>query len=303
MRHVTLMLEYFHPWPNSAGFYVARDNGWFAELGIDLEIRTVDPGRGDSLAYLARSEVDFAVFPSNRLLVRREAGEPLVALAAVNQRGLETMRTTKRSGIRRLSDLAGRRIAFNPTPRGVAMVRALLASDGGDPDDFIPVDAGTRELDPGRDFEGVADATYGSYWAWDNLLSGSDPAEEVTWRVDDALDLRYHSYLLGSRSDGVAVEPGLIEDFLAVAGRGFALAAADHEIAARVYERITPYFPAHVIRRSIAEIAPTWFHDGRWGVIRPELLGPYAEWLHGNGILLDPQSWRTATLDGLPVPS
>jgi NitT/TauT family transport system substrate-binding protein len=294
MKHVTLALEYFHPWPNAAGFYFARSRGWYAEAGVDLEIRTVDPGRGDTLEHLLRGDVDLGVFPSNRLLVRREAGQPLRAVAAVNQRGLETLRTRSDSGIRRLRDLQGKRIAYNPTPRGTAMVRSLIASDGGDPDDYTIVDAGVRELDPATGFDGLADATYGSYWAWDNLLTTHPPEAELTWRVDEALGLRYHSYLLGGRDDGILGDESLLEAFLAVTARGFSSAATQQDEAAAVFERVTPYFPGAVIRRSLAEIAPTWFSEGVWGVIRDDLIGPYSAWLQSHGILHDPDVWRDA---------
>jgi len=277
VQTVTLALEYFHPWPNSAGFYVARERGWYADAGIDLELRVVDPGRGDALAYLQRGTVDLGIFPSNRLLVRREAGENLVAIAAINQRGLETVRTRADSGIRRLRDLEGRRIAYNPTPRGTAIVRSLIASDGGDPNNYIAVDAGPRELDPANGFDGLADATFGSYWAWDNLLTS----------------------LPGTQGDRAAREHNLLADFLAVTARGFESAASDQEHAAEVFERVTPYFPPSAIRRSIAAIAPTWFWDGTWGDIRDELVGPYAEWLGVNGILREPARWRDAIA---PIP-
>jgi NitT/TauT family transport system substrate-binding protein len=294
VRRVTLVLEYFHPWPNSAGFYFARSRGWFADAGLDLEIRTVDPGRGDTLDYLAREEAHFGVFPSNRLLVRRERGECLLGVAAVNQRGLETLRVLASSGIERLRDLEGKRIAYNPTPRGHAIVRSLIASDGGDPDNYIPVDAGARELDPATGFGGLADATYGSYWAWDNLLTSLPPSQERVWRVDEALGLEYHSYLLGLREHLATDDPGLVSTFLAVAERGFVAAAAEQEEAAGVFERVTPYFPTAVIRRSLEEVAPTWFHEGRWGVIREELLAPYAGWMVEHGILSDGGIWRGA---------
>ncbi|MFT4123259.1 MAG: ABC transporter substrate-binding protein [Microbacteriaceae bacterium] len=291
---VTLVQEYFHPWPNSAGFHLARARGWYAELGIDLELRTPDPGRGDGLGYLARAEADLAVVPSNRLLVRREAGEPLVAIAAVNQRGLETLRTRRDSGIERLGQLQGRRVALNPTPRGLAIVRALIASDGGDPADFVVVDAGARELDPADGFGGRADASFGSYWAWDVLLSALPPEQERSWRVDDALGLRYHSYLLAAREERVERDRALLEDLLAVTERGFRAAAAEPDAAAAVLERVIPYFPERVIRRSLAAIAPTWAHEGRWGAIRAELVGPYARWLADAGILRSPERWPEA---------
>jgi putative hydroxymethylpyrimidine transport system substrate-binding protein len=294
VQKLSLALEYFHPWPNSAGFYVARERGWYAQAGIDLELRVVDHGRGDALAHLDRGDVDLGIFPSNRLLVRREAGQDLVAVAAINQRGLETVRTRRDSGITRLRDLEGRRIAYNPTPRGTAVVRSLIAGDGGDPDNYIVVDAGVRELDPADEFGGIADATFGSYWAWDNLLTAFPAESETVWKVDEALGLEYHSYLLGGRGDFATRNRELVATFLAVTARGFAAAAEDQEHAALVFERVTPYFSPSVLRRSIAAIAPTWFDGTKWGVVRDELVGPYAHWLASHGILHAPGEWPGA---------
>ena len=292
VRTVSLALEYFHPWPNSAGFYVARDRGWYRDVGIDLEIRTVDPGRGDALAYLARDEVQLGIFPTNRLLVRREAGDDIVAVAAINQRGLETVRARADSGITRLRDLEGKRIAYNPTPRGNAIVRSLIAGDGGNPDNYLTVDAGARELDPANGFDGIADATFGSYWAWDNLLTSYPPESEVVWKVDEVLGVRYHSYLLGGRP-GV-LDADLLAALLEVTARGYAAARDDQESTATAFERVTPYFNPAVIRASLAAIAPTWFHGDVWGVVRDELVGPYAAWLAEHGILQGPDSWSDA---------
>jgi putative hydroxymethylpyrimidine transport system substrate-binding protein len=41
--HIKVMLEYFYPWTNSAGIYLARRRGWYDEVGLDVECRTYDP--------------------------------------------------------------------------------------------------------------------------------------------------------------------------------------------------------------------------------------------------------------------
>lgn len=293
-RQIRLVHEYFHPWPNSAGFYLARNRGWYAEAGIDLEFTLVDPEIGDGLHYLNRRDVEFAVFPSSRLLQRRDAGQPLLGIAAVNQRGLETVRTTLRTGITRLRELEGKRIALNPTVRGVAIVRDLVRLDGGDPDLVTLVDAGTRELDAHDIEAGEVDATYGSYWAWDNLLGDFPADKQLAWNVDEHLGVGYHSYLLGTHEEFAASDPELVSAFVDVTRRGFEAAAADPGAIGELFESVLPYFPRPIIAQSAALVSTTWLHDGVWGTMREELLAPYSAWLASHDIIKDAEIWRAA---------
>jgi putative hydroxymethylpyrimidine transport system substrate-binding protein len=290
MTHVKVVLEYLHPWTNSAGLMLAAQQGWYADLGLDVELAVADPHRGDSLEYLNRGETTFAVFPANRLLVRSDQGQPLVGVAAVNHRAMETIKTAKSTGITRPRDLEGRRLAYNPTPRGIAMVRHLVAADGVDPDKVITVDSGARELQTEDILGGIADATFGTYWAWDVLFDPSP--EQLYWPVDEIGAPRYHSYLIGTREDG---DPGLTRAFLAATARGYLSAISEPERARSAFERYIPYFRADILSRSLDLVAPTWTHDGQWGTQRPELMEPYAAWLADAGILSTADVWQRAT--------
>jgi NitT/TauT family transport system substrate-binding protein len=304
MTQISLMLEYYHPWPNSAGFYLARERGWYEAAGLDLEIRVFDPARGDTLAHLARNEVHFGVFPSNRLLVRREKAEPLIGIAAINHRGLETIQTLRRSGITRPRDLEGRRIAMGPTPRGIALLNHLIAHDGGDPRAAIIVDNHGREFTVDDIAAGEFDATFGGYWAWDALFGTTPESERITWRVDDIGAPRYHSYLLGTQESLVQDHPELVREFLSVTAHGYLAAVADPAAALAAIERVIPYFPRSILKRSIELITASWTHEGRWGEQRIALLAPYAEWLHRQGILRSHERWREAvTNEFLPATS
>jgi putative hydroxymethylpyrimidine transport system substrate-binding protein len=280
-----VVLEYFHPWTNAAGLYVASAEGWYREAGLDVEIATFDPLRGDSLAYLAGREADYAIFPSNRLLVRREQGQPLVGIAAINHRGMETIQTVRSTGITRPRELEGRTIAYNPTPRGVAMVSHLVAADGGDPGKVIAYDSGARELSVDDIAAGVVDATFGGYWAWDALFGSLPEAERVVWPVDEIGAPPYHSYLLGAHEELLERNPESVRAFLAATERGYLAAIADPEKPLALLERVIAYFSREHLAKSLSLIAPTWTHDGRWGEPRAELMEPYAAWLAEHGIL------------------
>ncbi len=294
MTAVRVMLEYFHPWPNDAGFYVALARGHYGAAGLDVELAVVDPLRGDPLEYLARGEADFAICPTNRLLVRRERGERLTGVAAINHRAMETVQTVTATAITRPRELEGRRVAYNPTPRGIAMVRHLVHSDGGDPDSLITLDSGVRELSVDDIAAGEADATFGGYWAWDALF-GLLPAEDrVVWPVDEISALRYHSYLLAARESTLEERPELVRAFLEASAAGYLAAGADQQNTLLLLERVVPYFPREILRRSLELIAPTWTHAGRWGEQRQELLADYALWLADNRVIESPERWREA---------
>lgn len=295
MSPTRVVLEYFHPWTNATGLYVASAAGWYREAGLDVEIATFDPLRGDSLEYLARREADYAIFPSNRLLVRRDAGQPLVGIAAINHRGMETIQTVRATGITRPRELEGRTIAYNPTPRGTAMVSHLVAADGGDPSKLVVVDSGSRELSVDDIAAGTVDATFGGYWAWDALFGSVPEAERVVWPVDEIGAPPYHSYLLGAHESLLDRNPESVRAFLAVTARGYRAAAADPQRALAVLERVLAYFPRAHLARSLELIAPTWFHDGRWGEPRAELVEPYAAWLAEHGIVRDAGVGAAAT--------
>ncbi|MET9085456.1 ABC transporter substrate-binding protein [Streptomyces sp. NPDC004237] len=301
MPHIRVMLDYFHPWPNSAGLYISRARGWFDAAGLDVELVVQDPGRGDTLEYLARGEVDFGIFPPNRLLARRALhGQPLIAVAAVNHRGLEAVQTTRSTGITRPRDLAGRRLAYNPTPRGRAMVRHLVAADGGDPDAVITVDAGSRELTVDDIEAGEADATFGNYWSWDALRGDLPEDRRLTWPVDEIGAPRYHSYLLGTSERLLDEHPSLVRDFLTATARGYASAAQQPDTALELLERVIPYFPRPLIARSLALVAPTWTDArGRWGVIDADRMGPYAHWLAEHGAIAHGHDWDRSFTNSL----
>ncbi|MEU8024564.1 MULTISPECIES: ABC transporter substrate-binding protein [Micromonospora] len=291
--HLRVMLEYFHPWPNAAGLYVASNAGWYREAGLDVELTVFDALRGDTLEHLRRGEVHLGVFPTNRLLVRRAAGQPLHAVAAINHRGMETIQTVTGRGIARPRDLVGKRLALNPTPRGVAMVRHLVAADGGDPDGVELVDSGYRELSVDDIAAGHVDATFGGYWAWDALMADLPGERRVVWPVDEIGAPPYHSYLLGT---GPALDgrDDLLATFLEVTARGYRAATDDPEQTLAVLDRVIPYFPRALLARSLELIAPTWWHEGRWGTVRAELMEPYTGWLAANGILPAGFDWRDA---------
>jgi NitT/TauT family transport system substrate-binding protein len=231
--------------------------------------------------------------------VRRDNAEALIGIAAINHGGLETIQTVRASGITRPRDLEGRRLAMGPTPRGLAMVSHLIAADGGDPAAAIIVDNRGRVFTVDDIAAGEVDATFGGYWAWDALFGTLPESERLTWRVDDIGAPPYHSYLLGTQESFARDQPKLVSRFLGATARGYLEAIKDPAAALAAIERVTPYFPRPILKRSIELIKQTWTYQSRWGEQRSALLAPYAQWLHRHGILRSPDVWQNAVTNEL----
>lgn len=130
MDAVSLQLKWLHQ-AQFAGYYVAEDAGYYAEAGLDVDIRVGGPGVDPEVA-VATGEADFAQGGGiESVLAARAAGLPVVAIAALFQK-IDVVYVARRgSGIRSLGDFAGRRVSTWYT--GVHLIlRAMLRRAGVD---------------------------------------------------------------------------------------------------------------------------------------------------------------------------
>ncbi|WP_319583394.1 ABC transporter substrate-binding protein [uncultured Pseudodesulfovibrio sp.] len=98
------------PQAQFAGYYVAKDKGFYAEEGIDLDIL---PGGPDILAsdYLENGRADFATLFLTTGLQRRES-LPLVNVGQIVQHSALMLIAKKSSGIKSFSDLDGKKVGL-----------------------------------------------------------------------------------------------------------------------------------------------------------------------------------------------
>lgn len=111
-----------------AGYYVAKEKGFYRESGLDVAIQKFDPKK------LAVDEVmagrsTYGIGRSS-LLVDRMNGKNVVALAAIFQSSPMVLLSKKSADIRTPKDLVGKRIMMTPDFQDTITVRAMLNSQG-----------------------------------------------------------------------------------------------------------------------------------------------------------------------------
>jgi putative hydroxymethylpyrimidine transport system substrate-binding protein len=137
---VRVALDFF-PNPNHVPLYVAIDMGFFAERGIEVEV--VPPGEPSYVVRLAATRtVEVALTPQMNFLIAKDAGLPLIAVAALIDRSLGGLLTLAEYGIKTLADLRGKTIGYSLAPLEPALWRTVLACAGLTVDDVQLVNVG-----------------------------------------------------------------------------------------------------------------------------------------------------------------
>jgi NitT/TauT family transport system substrate-binding protein len=107
---VTVQLKWVHQ-AQFAGFYVAREQGFYAEENLDVTF--VPGGVGiDIFQGLINGEVDFSVVGADSLMVKRSEGVPLIAIATTYRINPFVLVAFADSGIRSPRDFIGRTVSL-----------------------------------------------------------------------------------------------------------------------------------------------------------------------------------------------
>ncbi|MFT6914934.1 MAG: diguanylate cyclase (GGDEF)-like protein/PAS domain S-box-containing protein [Motiliproteus sp.] len=125
---ITLQLRWLHQF-QFAGYYAAKQQGYFRDVGMDVEIRAGAPGREPVQEVIAgRAQYGTA---NSELLYQRLRGAPLVALAAIFQHSASVLLVKQSSGISSPQDLTGRRVML-VSPEADVGLMAMFINEGVD---------------------------------------------------------------------------------------------------------------------------------------------------------------------------
>jgi two-component system sensor histidine kinase/response regulator len=125
-------------WKNQfqfAGYYVARELGFYDEAGLDVTINEYDFGT-DVTEDVVSGRAHFGVSRSSLILESME-GKPVFLLSAIFQHSPFMLLAKKREDLKEVADLKGKGIMVTDDVVGMASLTAMLASNGIGQEDYI----------------------------------------------------------------------------------------------------------------------------------------------------------------------
>ena len=117
-----------------AGFYIAKEKGFYDEAGLDVTIKEYAKGI-DTVDEVVSQRAQYGLGRST-LLLERAKGAPVIALAAIYQSSPSVLITTD-TKIKSPKDLKGKRIMITPDEAGSAAVMGMLLANGIRRDDIV----------------------------------------------------------------------------------------------------------------------------------------------------------------------
>ncbi len=127
MEKVSLQLSWKHQF-QSAGYYMAKEKGFYKKVGLDVEIKEYD-NTTHSTDDILNQKAHFGVGRSSLIHDRLE-GKPVVLLASIFQHSPVVLLTKKREDLQKITDFKNKKIMLTNDYIGLASINAMLISSG-----------------------------------------------------------------------------------------------------------------------------------------------------------------------------
>ncbi|HSW69830.1 MAG TPA: ABC transporter substrate-binding protein [Gammaproteobacteria bacterium] len=125
---LTVLLDWF-PNADHAPLFVAEQQGFFKEAGLDVElIGPADPA--DPPKLVAAGKADIAITYEPQLLEQIDEGLPLVRIATLIDKPLSCLVVLNNSSIHSLSDLKNKRIGYSTSNVTDVVLKTMLEKNG-----------------------------------------------------------------------------------------------------------------------------------------------------------------------------
>ena len=278
-EEATLLLD-FTPNGVHAGIYLALARQYDDAEGVQLEVRAPSAST-DALRLLQGGRADMAILDIHDLGLARQEGADLVGVMAVVQRPLASV--LAQPEIARPRDLEGRRAGVTGLPSDVAVLRSIVAGDGGDPERVRTTTIGfeaVRALLAGR----VAGAT--AFWNVEGVALQAERPGMQEFRVDDYGAPAYPELVLCVTRGALEEDSAVIEATIRALQRGYTQAQNDPESAVTALTEAEPGLEREAAQAQLEAVGPAFTAGARaYGELREDVLKAWAKWDVEFGIL------------------
>ena len=280
------------PNTNHTGLYVAQQEGWFRDAGLDVEFLPYNSTSPDTL--VSSGAAEFGVSFQDSFTFSKGAGADITSVMAVLQHwATEVAVKADRADITSPRDLDGKTYGGFGGPGEEPKMRQIIRDAGG-AGEFSTVTLGTSAYE--ALYAGQVDFTE-PFVAWEGIEAELRNEPLKTFRYTDYGFPDAYNVVLVGNSPWLAAHPDQAREFVQAAQRGYQLAADDPARAGQLLQDANPgtFTEPELVTRSQAMLAERYLKDDQ-GRVGTQTLD---RWQGFSGFLID--SGAVVDAAGAPV--
>ncbi len=281
---VTLQLDWT-PNTNHTGFFVAQQEGFYEEAGVNLKILPYSEAAADTI--VGAGKADCGITSQENLPVAQAAGTNEVSVMPILQHQANSLIVKKDSKFKSPKDLSGATYGGFGLPFEVPVVEQMIKYDGGSGEiKNVILNTGAYEAV----YNGQVDTSLG-FRTWE-LIEAKDRGIELReFPVQDYGVPDTYNVLLACNGDWLKENPELAKAFVQASAKGFEFAVEDPKKAAKILIEANPgVFSSEELVYQSAEMLAEKFYDdeeGNFGCQTKQRWTSYPKWLYEQGLLVD----------------
>lgn len=279
------------PNTNHTGIFVAKELGYYNDLGIDIDILL--PGKTTAEAIVGSNQAHFGISFESHLIEARDKGVPIVSIAALLQHSTSGYASAMHKNIKTPKDFVGKTYGAYGSQLEKKKLELIMKKAGvenpqinfvmlGNSDFFM---ASKKEID----FINI-------FYGWTGIESEirNYPINYID-TVDYAPELDTYEPIIITSEKLIKTSPELIASFLKATKKGYQFAIDNPDLASEILLKLNPELSSELVKKSQIWLNPRYIDDADfWGDQQIERWQKYIDFMCQNRIIENNISARDA---------
>lgn len=293
-QKITLALDWT-PNTNHTGIYAAKQNGWYDEEDIELEIVPYAATSPDVLVSSGQADVGIGFTEG---VVSSAAGDsPVVSVASIIAHNTSSVATRSGDNISSLAELDGKIYGGYGAPFEEPVMKKAIQNDGGK-GEFRQVVVDTAPLDA---LESKKVDFVWIYDGWEGIEAKKRGFEIKKFPIIEHGVPDYSTPNIITSPQAISEKSDLLDRFMKATARGYEFARTNPDEAARLLIEANPAgtFPdEELVYESQRYLSPLYQDEGKaWGVQDSQLWLNYPQFMVEQKAVLDVSGKPADSLD------
>lgn len=278
---ITVVLDWT-PNTNHTGLYVALENGYFEDEGLNVEIIQPD---GYAETIVAAGTAQFGISAEEYVISSRAYETPVVSIGAIIYNNTSGFISKKESNIVTPKDFEGKTYCGWGMDTESEIIKALVEADGGD---FSKVEVTTNSLDIFTDVNNECDF----FWVFEGWQVQQAKLENIDYNYISMADyneeLSFHTPVIITNEDMISNNPKTVEKFMKAAKKGYEFTIDNPEESADILLSHAPELNAELVKESQKFLSANYAKGtDTWGMQSEDYWHTFYQWLLDRNIVTE----------------